>query len=859
MTIGKRIFDDLYVHLSALDLLDDLERRDRVNSCIALLSPEQRESINVAKINLRNARVSLLEYQDFDESAFPELSNSWSFDRDLAREPTFRTYSSTLNPPILHRKELLVHVSHPKREKWSEVTSTAEALGLFDETKTIGFRLNWERLIASKGYRLVSGEFHPLGNDHGAIQADTSEVTNGDIRRHLTALSRVGLSAPVQLLLKHGLLRQDITFFDYGCGRGGDVSALAAEGFNSCGWDPHYAPSNPIFHADVVNLGFVVNVIEDPAERVDAIHKAFALARRVMAVSVMLYGNESPGRPYGDGVITSRNTFQKYFSQTELKDYIEQVLHQEAFMIAPGIAFVFVDKDLEQRFNADRYRKGNFSARLLALRFPLSQIPRPKKVTEGRTPRPSRIDEVFTAARSTFDVLWTLALELGRLPERDEVPDAEMVERQAGSFKNALRVLTLRYDRATLVEAAKSRADDLRLYFATLQVAKRRPYKSLEARLQRDVKTFFGDYRQAQDSGLRLLMEAAQPALLRTAARNAAQAGIGYLTDDRALQLHLSLVETLPVVLRVYVACGMLLYDAVSDFQLVKIHIDSGKLTLLKYDDFDSSPLPLLTKRIKISIRRQDYEVFDYQAPEFPKPLLFWKSRYLNEDMPGYAEQLSFDEELEATNAVSTPEHEPSLERLHEALESKRKSIVANKLVRSRRIPDVDEKCGENFTYRQFIECGETQRRLGISNIPLRAETYNAIYDLATNVLDPLIDYFGAVKLTYGFCSTALAKQIPARIAPKIDQHVSCEFGRSGKPVCERQGAACDFVVEDEEMEQVAAWIISNLPFDRLYFYGKDRPIHVSFGPQQSRAAYKMTRTANGFIVPKPFAKSPFR
>lgn len=51
------------------------------------------------------------------------------------------------------------------------------------------------------------------------------------------------------------------------------------------------------------------------AERVDAIHKAFRLARRVMTVGVMLHGSEPPGRPYGDGFITSRNTFQKYFSQ----------------------------------------------------------------------------------------------------------------------------------------------------------------------------------------------------------------------------------------------------------------------------------------------------------------------------------------------------------------------------------------------------------------------------------------------------------------------------------------------------------------------------------------------------------------
>lgn len=56
--------------------------------------------------------------------------------------------------------------------------------------------------------------------------------------------------------------------FDYGCGRGDDIAGLNEIGIQCTGWDPHYASENSISNADVVNLGFVVNVIEDPAERV---------------------------------------------------------------------------------------------------------------------------------------------------------------------------------------------------------------------------------------------------------------------------------------------------------------------------------------------------------------------------------------------------------------------------------------------------------------------------------------------------------------------------------------------------------------------------------------------------------------
>jgi hypothetical protein len=44
----------------------------------------------------------------------------------------------------------------------------------------------------------------------------------------------------------------------------------------------------------------------------------------------------------------------------------------------------------------------------------------------------------------------------------------------------------------------------------------------------------------------------------------------------------------------------------------VKIHVRSGKLTLLFYDDFDSSPLPRLRERIKINMREQKIDFFQY-------------------------------------------------------------------------------------------------------------------------------------------------------------------------------------------------------------------------------------------------------
>lgn len=150
------------------------------------------------------------------------------------------------------------------------------------------------------------------------------------------------------------------------------------------------------------------------------------------------------------------------------------------------------------------------------------------------------------------------------------------------------------------------------------------------------------------------------------------------------------------------------------------------------------------------------------------------------------------------------------------------------------------------MTYRHLIECGETQERTKLSDLPRQADTYTALYELAINVLDPIIDYFGMIELSYGFCSAELTRAIPGRIASSLDQHAGHELNRRNKPICERLGAACDFPVADEDMEEVALWVAANTPFDRLYFYGKDRPIHVSYSSTPARQFVRMTKGRTG-------------
>ncbi|MDH4478675.1 MAG: DNA phosphorothioation-associated putative methyltransferase [Rhodoferax sp.] len=839
--VGKKVFDDLYLHTSALKAIEDVPRRTLIEHSFNLLPNDCYEKISVIKLNVKSGRISLLEYIDFDLDPFPTLGDSWLIEPN-STVPVFRTYRASLNPPILHRKELLVANSYPNREVWCKTTQEAESLGLFANTKIIGFKRNWERLIAGMGYELKGTVFSPIGNAN-ASENDAPPNSDAPIQRHLTAISRTSLSAPVQYLVKTGLLSAERSFFDFGCGKGTDVQALQGSGIQAKGWDPHYAPSNDIETADVVNLGFVVNVIEDPAERAEAIHHSFAITAKVLAVSVMLYGPEVPGKPYRDGYITSRKTFQKYFTQSELKDYLEHALGQQVFMVGPGIALIFADKDLEQQFNARRFRRNDFTERLLSARILRTKPERPPRV---RVERITQLERQFLECQPVLEKLWKFSLDLGRLPESVEVDFLGEILEKTRSYSRAVRLVHTHFDTSLLDIASKERANELLLYLASMQFEKRPAYKKLEARIQRDIKYFFGDYKAAQTAALQLLMRAASPDELLAACDEASAQGLGWRDTNQSLQFHIEMLERLPVILRAYVNCGLILWEETGAVQLIKIHIGSGKLTLLEFKDFTESPLPLLVKRIKLNIRKQEVEVFEYGSDEYPFPILYRKSRYMHEEMAVYAEQLLFDESLEALNILGDGDFGPSALELQKSLEARRLTIRGFDICGSSSIPDLDAPCGATFVFRDFIECGETQQRLGLRNIPLNPLTYNAIHHLAVSLVDPVVEYFGAIRLTYGFCSSDLAKHIDERIAPKLDQHASHECNRLGKPLCNRLGAAVDFFVEDENMLEVAQWIVQNCVFDRIYYYGADKPLHVSLAETVSRQITLMLPAKQG-------------
>ncbi|WP_256360247.1 hypothetical protein [Methylomonas koyamae] len=78
------------------------------------------------------------------------------------------------------------------------------------------------------------------------------------------------------------------------------------------------------------------------------------------------------------------------------------------------------------------------------------------------------------------------------------------------------------------------------------------------------------------------------------------------------MHLHTSMVQELPALLRIYIGCATILYGDIEQTDLIKIHIQSGKLSLMRYDDFEDQPIPRLLERVKINLREQTFDLYEY-------------------------------------------------------------------------------------------------------------------------------------------------------------------------------------------------------------------------------------------------------
>lgn len=593
--IGKLLPEALYVHVSALQALDPLLQSYEHQARQIANGPVE---ITLVKFNLKKPSISYLRYPDFDTDPHPALQSSLQVNLQ-SREVNYRDYGNAANPFILHRKETFVTTDYPHYPTFAALTRQEEALGLLDNPRAIGTRLAWEERL---------NQFQVALQGHTLIHQPRAESAQVKIDRHKAAIRRNDFSKPVRLALEAGLLNADTTFFDYGCGQGGDLERVAKLGFTSAGWDPHYRPDSPHTAADVVNLGYVINVIELQTERRQALLKAWELTGQVLIVAAqVLIAQGNSQIAYGDGVITSRNTFQKYYDQEELKIYIDQVLGVDAVPAGLGIYFVFRDEAQAQNFRASRFR---------------SRVSVPKVRLANKR---------FEDYRELLTPLMTFFTERGRLPTLEELPETAALSTEFGNLRRAFQIVLQATNPQEWDAISDRRRQDLLVYLALSHFGRRPKLRDLTPVVQNDIKSLFGGYQQACAAADLMLMSLGNLAVVEERCKSSA---IGQKRPN-SLWVHVSAIEALDPLLRLYEGCASRTIGRPQEANVVKFHFRKPKISYLFYPNFDTTPHPVLQTSMEIDLRDLHVHYRDYDL-DSNSPLLHQKNLMVTSDYPLY-------------------------------------------------------------------------------------------------------------------------------------------------------------------------------------------------------------------------------
>ena len=449
-------------------------------------------------------------------------------------------------------------------------------------------------------------------------------------RADRTAIRRTSLSRPVALALDDGLIDQERTFFDYGCGRGGDLLRLHKMGIAVSGWDPAFFPDEARAPADVVNLGYVVNVIEDPDERIVVLAAAWELARKVLIVSARLDWEAADAAVdfQGDGIVTGKRTFQKFFTQEELRQWIEQALDRQSVAATPGIFYVFRDETDAQSFAVNRVSG------------------------HRRIPGIKESQELVDDHKELIDPLMAFVTERGRLPVDGELPTARQLSQIFGSAARAFSLLRRVTGADCWDRIRQERRADVLVYLALAAFPKRPRFGALPEELRHDIRAFFGSYKSGCTEADALLFSAGNQDAVDRACRDAT---VGKLLPD-ALYVHHTAVEHLPPVLRVYEGCGRQLAGALEGLTLVKFFRRRARVSYLAYEDFDRVAHPALRTTVVADLKRLDLHFRNYTRSENP-PVLHRKELFVADDHPArarFARLTAREEKMGMLSATST-------------------------------------------------------------------------------------------------------------------------------------------------------------------------------------------------------------
>src|SRR5690606_40954193 len=117
---GKFVHLSRYLHIEAFHSLNTSEI-EVLENAEKLAQVSRGEDYNVVRISENKESISFLYYPGFFNQPFPQLNTSWPVELTQTQQVRKRSYADSLNPPLLHLKELLLPPDHKEIRKFQEL------------------------------------------------------------------------------------------------------------------------------------------------------------------------------------------------------------------------------------------------------------------------------------------------------------------------------------------------------------------------------------------------------------------------------------------------------------------------------------------------------------------------------------------------------------------------------------------------------------------------------------------------------------------------------------------------------------------------------------------------------------------
>ena len=332
------------------------------------------------------------------------------------------------------------------------------------------------------------------------------------------------------------------------------------------------------------------------------------------------------GTEFSDGLVTNSGSFQKIYTQSEFRQYLEAILGRKPYMASLGIAYVFKDESVE-------------SAHLAQLSI---------------TPLKRERADLFSqfAADPDGQELVETTRKLGRPPLPSEFDQYPALLLRFGSRSRIDRLVSGLLNPQTLAEARDAKRNDILTYFAMLQLRGVRPppIRLLPPETQADIKLLWPSYKSAMHEGQQFLFQLGKPELIREACLSA-PVGKRLPAD---FYLHRSAEESLPALLRVLLFAARQIVGEV-DYNIIKFAMDGRKVSFLKYKDFDEEAHPELLHSVRVHLPSASYAIRDYSSSENP-PILHRKESFVDPLYQNYGAFSELTRQEEDLGLLSRPE-----------------------------------------------------------------------------------------------------------------------------------------------------------------------------------------------------------